>query len=68
MGIKCLWRVRGSRTNLEGLGWVWRASNGCDRVAMGVGGRALNQSGRPRVGLNGQEIVWGPRVGMEGLV
>ena len=25
---------------------------------MGVGGRALNQSGRPRVGLNGQGWEW----------
>ena len=24
--------------------------------------------GEPRVGVKGQKIVWGPRIGMEGLI
>ena len=52
----------GLGTDLEGLG-----------SGMGLEGprwvrRAWDWGGRPRVGVKRKGIVWGPRMGMEGLI
>ena len=56
---------RGPRTDLNGLGWNKRSGMG--REGLGWVGRAWDSYGGPRVGVQSQGIMWGPRMSMECL-
>ena len=56
----------GPGTDLDGLGWY--GMSGIGQEGLGWVRRAWDCCGRTRVGIQGQGIVWGPRMSMGCLI